>query len=437
MNSESDSPRESPKHVSAGDNTALAAASAAANAQSADELATTIREHLCLFDGRPLPVKSHRDAVRELVKLRRLIVDDTRNWTCSRELKLSLLYSGISMNRRLAVDDELDADATNDVKTTRTLLFTLIVECDDAIDAEGSSRLEIDEFSKHSLHSQLESSEAGSPPSALCRAVLFEAKTQEINLARADELAALFFRASAAALSVDLLMSAAPPSTDAPGSSTDFLTLSSVDFAQMASDPDQHAQLQAIADAAESELGQTLLRDLLLSFLLPASVVGVRRTPVMSRAASTEASAEHSEIVGRCHDVAMRGTSWTFENDGDELHKMGSLLAGACVILTTAAYEASAAERARKAETSAAARKKQKMIQSSADAIRFCDAFGGRVSLPFLETAPPPASQSRMALISHTKEWIVFRVRGAGRVRVELRQRGYEGFCKAILQLCK
>lgn len=47
-----------------------------------------------------------------------------------------------------------------------------------------------------------------------------------------------------------------------------------------------------------------VLRDLLLSFLLPGGIVGVRRTLLLSRAASTAAGIDYADAVNQAHSVA-------------------------------------------------------------------------------------------------------------------------------------
>ena len=57
----------------------------------------------------------------------------------------------------------------------------------------------------------------------------------------------------------------------------------SMKAASILDDGDRASRLKALVDAAESELGQAVLRDLQLSFELPRSVVGMRRTALLGR----------------------------------------------------------------------------------------------------------------------------------------------------------
>jgi len=77
----------------------------------------------------------------------------------------------------------------------------------------------------------------------------------------------------------------------------------------------------------------------------------------------------------------MRGARWTYDNDADEIHKICALLAGIAV-----------------------------MQCRDAQSVRKDDIFGGRVSLPFLETFPPEPGTTRLALLESTDEWVVYTV---------------------------
>lgn len=105
------------------------------------------------------------------------------------------------------------------------------------------------------------------------------------------QLADLFFRNSAACMAQKLLLR---------NGGQDFVSLRSTS----SSDVPRAKRLLSIAQAGESEAGQSILRDLLLSFLLPARIIGVRRTLLMSRAASTAAGIDYADAVNTAHSVA-------------------------------------------------------------------------------------------------------------------------------------
>lgn len=106
-----------------------------------------------------------------------------------------------------------------------------------------------------------------------------------------EQFADLFFRNSAACMAQRLLLK---------HGGQDFVSLRSTS----SNGVPRAKRLLSIAQAGESEAGQQVLRDILLSFLLPARIVGVRRHLLMSRAASTAAGVDHADAVNQAHSVA-------------------------------------------------------------------------------------------------------------------------------------
>lgn len=149
-----------------------------------------------------------------------------------------------------------------------------------------------------------------------------------------------------------------------------------------------------------------ILRDLLLSFLLPSSVVGVRRTLLMSRAASTAAGVDHADAVNTGHSVAMAGSEFIWQHSKDELERACALLAGVAILTT----------------------------RGGDDPIRKRDAFVGRVSLPFLETTPPPPGVKRLALIPDQRRWVLYKIGKDNAPNVLCNLRGFEGLCDCLLE---
>jgi hypothetical protein len=147
-----------------------------------------------------------------------------------------------------------------------------------------------------------------------------------------------------------------------------------------------------------------VLRDLILSFKLPRSVVGVRRTGLLGRDSNKKATEKHTNVLGVAHDAAMRGAKWSFEKDADLIHKMCAILAGLAVMMCT-----------------------------HSQSIRKDDMFYGRVDLPFLETARHQSNAHCLALIEHSHEWVVYTLDPRGHPCVALRQRGYDGLLQAAV----
>jgi hypothetical protein len=164
--------------------------------------------------------------------------------------------------------------------------------------------------------------------------------------------------------------------------------------------------LLSIAQAGESEAGQSILRDILLSFLLPARIIGVRRTLLMSRAASTAAGVDYADAVNQAHSVAMAGTEFIWERGTDELERACALLAGVAILTT----------------------------RGGEDPIRKQDAFVGRVNLPFFETSPPNAGVKRLALIPDQQRWVLYKIGKHGTPHVLCSLRGFEGLCDCLLE---
>jgi hypothetical protein len=74
------------------------------------------------------------------------------------------------------------------------------------------------------------------------------------------------------------------------------------------------------------------------------------------------------------------------------------------------------------------------VIMGRSGDMRKDDAFRGRVSLPFLETTPPPDGAVRLTLLPESHSWLVWSMDARSKeLKVEMRQTGYEGFTKAVL----
>lgn len=208
-----------------------------------------------------------------------------------------------------------------------------------------------------------------------------------------ETLADLFFRNSAACMAHRMLLK---------GDSGDFVSLKAT-----ASNPiPREKRLLALAQAGESEAGQQILRDILLSFLLPSSIVGVRRHLLMSRAASTAAGVDHADAVNNAHSCAMAGSEFIWQHSKDELERACALLAGVAILTT----------------------------RGGEDPIRKRDAFVGRVSLPFFETTPPPPGVKRLALIPDQRRWVLYKIGKDGAPNVLCNLRGFEGLCDCLLE---
>jgi hypothetical protein len=405
-------------------------ASAASNSTNdAARLAERIHCKLCSFDGRDLPVKSHRSAVNAMVALRALLLTPIK---LGRNERMLLLYAGISIQRRKMLSD--DQNEVSDLEISLVLLFVLQLLCEAPTVVDGPPSPETDgppdptdptdptdeqtleKASTMSLTQQMEEASTKKTnwdealhfsSEIVCRSCLGVGNKSRhaASLTTYGRLAELFFRNSSLALKYSMLSSKGPAEDR-----TTFLTLGSMDFLEAANDEVRDANLAAIVAAGESEVGQQSMRDLILSFTLPPKVVGVRRFPLLSREANNVATAEYTALLGDAHETAMAGAEWVWSNSQNTTHRMCALLAGLCILLAG---------------------------RGSADHVRKSDCFRGRVLLPFLETTPPNPKVSRVELMPHNNQWVVYRIEKHGEPVVQLRASGFEGLCDAALLLAK
>ena len=417
-----------------------------------EALAARLHKKLTFPMDGSLPVAAHRSAGSCMLKLRDSML---RGNELTQSAKMSLLCAGVNCTRRVAC--EVDDDASIQlIKTTQTLVFSLLALCEPKIDGmepsleslegegdaseegdtgdtgdtgdAGSSppkrrRLQVrdDEqlllawkakslADKISQESHGDSAWAGilQSDAAVSRAALKEAQfiSKKGAMAELYDISCIFFRCSSAAMASSMLASVQPRLPKDQETSA-FLTL---DVVSMMNDANEHQdeKLYTLADAAESESGQAILRDLILSFKLPQQAVGVRRTICLSRASNSAATKQYPEILNSAHDAAMRGALWTYQEDPDEIHKIATLLAGFALVLV-----------------------------KNKDDIRKGNAFRGRVCLPFLDGPPPPPSVTRLALLPETNEWVVYSLSTSGKPKVRCKKQGYGGFCEGLLLVSK
>ena len=165
--------------------------------------------------------------------------------------------------------------------------------------------------------------------------------------------------------------------------------------------------LDSILSAGESESGQSVLRDLIISFLLPTEVVGKRRTLLLSRESAALCSKKTPWISSLAYEAAMQGCEYVYKKSNSDLKKTAALLAGLSVLTT----------------------------KGTDDAIRKATAFSGLVQLPFLRTAAPQNNKKRIILIASTRKWAVYSLSKSGKPIIEMSQAGLAGLESAILSL--
>ena len=419
--------------------------SASGRALGGDDLVAKLHKRANVAPNVPFSLTAHLSAGRVLVALRDALL---AGGELSRRSKLMLICTGISLRRRHAASEVIveadgpstDAAVLQDQETSRALLletaqliFSLLcmIERRERGDDAGSAREAVKCVNAQCLwdvlkppvrkrpreeeegHVEEEEGEEGHGEEGESRNGDSWAEVMRISTAEIAEhalrigaatladkqpedvaLMSLYFRSAAASMAEAMLLK----------SHTDFVSLG-LNHGDMT--VSREKKLLAVAQAAESEMGQSILRDLVLSFLLPASVIGVRRGLLLSRAASTEAGVDHPVAVARAHDTAMAGAEFIWANGTDELERMCCLLAGVAILTT----------------------------KGGDDPIRKLEAFGGRVALPFLETTGVGATGMRMALLPNARRWVLYRIGANGTPKVLSSLANFHGLCESVLAL--
>lgn len=101
----------------------------------------------------------------------------------------------------------------------------------------------------------------------------------------------------------------------------------------------------------------------------------------------------------------MAGAEYLMSNTNDELRLSCVLLAGLACLTT----------------------------RDGSDPIRKGNAFGGRVSLPFLETDPPSNPEAhRIALLPESRTWVLYKLGRTGKPNVVSSVSDYDGLRLAV-----
>lgn len=187
-----------------------------------------------------------------------------------------------------------------------------------------------------------------------------------------------------------------------------FLTLSSGKIEELSAvvTGGSSTVLDTIVAAADSEAGQTVLRDMYLSFSLPASFLGRRTSILVQREVSAVATERFPEQTQLAHEAAMAGSVWLWENSSDELALTASLLAGlAC-------------------------------LTASGSDIRASIPFDRRVRLPFLTTPSAAPKVTQLAYIPTRNAWVVLKTTRNG-IEVTQSATGLDGLKLCTLTIAK
>ena len=431
------------------------ATTSSAKSVSASALASKIASKLCLPEDKVLSARTHRNAVYLLRDLHAKLLaadaegseTDGRDGHVASEERLFLLTAGVSVFRRWSVCDD-DDDDKGLLLTTLGFLFAaeaMMVAKErramggqvEAPEADEAAEM-VDQTTRRSVGTRIlqgeaeqageageaaEAAEAAEVPPLQTRRTLTRLlttsrvagareKTTTLETLKADAI--WFFAWTRDILQSQLLLGS---SSRKKRRRDDFLTLDAASFVADCSLSEEE-RLRAVAEAGESELGQQILRDLILSFTLPRSVVGLRKAILLSRSASNAASSDHAILVQEAHDAAMAGCLHTFTTDQNPLHRMAALLAGLAIILSTSVDTSG--------DTS---------VLKTSDKIKHLSAFDGRVSLPFF-ACPTPRNERmpRIFYCEDTDTWTVYQIRHE-KMCVHLSQRGLDGLARAVLTL--
>lgn len=319
--------------------------SVSSESESADALAGGI--HATLARGGERRESLHASATRKLARLRDLLLQGEPLSASSITL---LTSAGINAMR---LDDE-------DAHTSAVLLFVNLCVAAAKRGVVGTDEESPEEFFG-TLKALLESPGIGDESEvvswALARGVSLLA---DASLDSVKPYARAFFLSSVTVLQMRCLFS-----------DTDFLSLEV---------QREGTSVEMIVNAADSEAGQVVMRDLYLSLVLPMKLVGVRRTLLVSREAAHAATQAHPFETQQGHQVAMQGAPSAWRSD-DVTKRTAAVLAGLACLLT----------------------------REGPDPIRKSDAFGGRVVLPFLEPRPPrDRAAPRVALDRWNNRWSLF-----------------------------
>lgn len=360
---------------------------------------TIVAIHAAIGHGNELSVSQHGSVVRKLARVRSAMKDGALP---SQRCQILLLCTGIAVQRRilLMVGEDANTNITDLYRTTLLLLFVLVALCGQPGDVIAAEAL-VERATAASLWDQLRAP-GTCPGSGEVATATLALAVDALPTASAEEIGALadrFFRSSASAMTEDRLNALADGS---------FLSLSCSRFVGSVSD--RCDRLDTLVASAESEAGQSVLRDIMLSFLLPARVIGTRKALLLTREAAAQATVEYAEDVQRAHETAMAGASlvWSGDDEADdwELRKICVLLAGIACATT----------------------------RGGEDPIRKAIAFAGRVSLPFFET-PTPTQGKRLVLVPATGAWVLMSIDRKGHPTVLTSAEGLEGLKLGCLGL--
>lgn len=208
-------------------------------------------------------------------------------------------------------------------------------------------------------------------------------------------------------------------------------------------------RLEAIANAAEGDMGRMAFKDLVLSFRLPRSAVGVRRGLLLNKQVHTVARKEHTSLVHDVHSLAMLGALAVW-NGKDRARAPETDASGNAPLFAPIC----ATPEEREIHRSCALLSGLAMLLSSGNQEDIINgiAFEGRVFLPFLfdmsscagaddadkadeaKGCPPGAALERRLFFDGNR-WVLCRLEQGKLVDVVVSGHGLEGLCLCAVTL--
>ena len=346
-------------------------------------------------------VRAHRRGVAKLCLLKtRLEASDD----LAKDVAQVLASAGAMVGR--AVTFAVNEDDRSDLSITLSLLFGLVVLCKTCPPAPADELPALREtLRKYDAFTLVSDREDYVPHHVAAGALLRLWSTPDgvEPTAIARFAAQRFFRATSSAMFMGKILEAADEEEDDDDDAM-FCSLSVGKVLEEANPEMQEKRLQGIVDGADSEVGQQVLRDLILSFLLPRELLGARKTLLLPREASKRAGVEHGFLLSQAHDAAMRGAPWSFSDDPEKVHRVCALLSGLAMLQLAKAKQAD---------------------------VRIAVPFDGMVQIGFLELQP---STHKKKLV-YDEEIDTWRVYSRDPLTIHARGAGLEGLKTCVLEL--
>lgn len=346
-------------------------------------------------------VRAHKRAVGKLCLLKtRLEASDD----LSKDVAQVLVSAGAMINR--AVTFATNDDDASDLSITLSLIFGLVVLCRTCPPARSEEELDglkktIADYNAFTLACD-RSDYVPHHVAAGAMLRLWSTPDGVEPTAIARHAAQRFFRATSAAMFLQKILEAADDDDDDDDSM--FCSLSVGAVLEEANPELKEKKLQSIVDGADSEVGQQVLRDLILSFLLPRELLGARKTLLLPREASKRAGVEHGMLLSQAHDAAMRGAPWSFSDDENPIHKICALLAGLAMLQLAKLKEAD---------------------------VRLATPFSGLLQIGFLELLPC----SEKKRLVYDEELDLWRVYSQNPLTIHARGAGLDGLKACMLEM--